>query len=194
MGIWAFSIQIIIVSFDCCAFRVGRLRLVGKNQVMNLSHIVHEFSFGPFFPAIAQPLDQSYEITEQRKLIFFSPSPFPLPHPIEQICLTHTWYILYTLAFTIFQYFLRVVPTTYIDASRRKLITSQYAVTDYSRSFEHGKGVPGLFFKYDLEPMSVVIRERTTSLYQFLIRLAGVVGQSRKKLVVVFGFIADKNN
>lgn len=51
-----------------------------------------------------------------------------------------------------------------------------------------------MFFKYDLEPMSVVIRERTTSLYQFLIRLAGVVGQSRKKLVVVFGFIADKNN
>lgn len=85
------------------------------------------------------------------------------------------------------------MPTTYIDASRRKLITSQYAVTDYSRSFEHGKGVPGLFFKYDLEPMSVVIRERTTSLYQFLIRLAGVVGQSGKKLVVVFGFIADKS-
>lgn len=51
-------------------------------------------------------------------------------------------------------------------------------MTDYSRSFEHGKGVPGLFFKYDLEPMSVVIRERTTSLFQFLIRLAGVVGQS----------------
>lgn len=59
---------------------------------MNLSHIVHEFSFGPFFPAIAQPLDQSYEITEQRKLIFFFPlPPSPLPHPIEQICLTqHT--------------------------------------------------------------------------------------------------------
>lgn len=93
-----------------------------------------------------------------------------------------------TLAFTIFQYFLRVVPTTYIDASRRKLITSQYAVTDYSRSFEHGKGVPGLFFKYDLEPMSVIIRERTTSLYQFLIRLAGVVGQSKKTLLVFWFF------
>lgn len=43
------------------------------NKVMNLSHVVHEFSFGPFFPAIAQPLDQSYEITQQRKLI--SPHP-----------------------------------------------------------------------------------------------------------------------
>ncbi|ORY32833.1 ER to Golgi transport-related protein [Naematelia encephala] len=114
------------------------------HTLMNLSHIIHEFSFGPFFPAIAQPLDLSLEVTDQ--------------------------------PFTIFQYFLRVVPTTYIDASRQRLVTSQYAVTDYSRSFEHGRGVPGIFFKYDLEAMALTIRERTTSLYQFLIRLAGVVG------------------
>lgn len=79
-------------------------------------------------------------------------------------------------AFTIFQYFLRVVPTTYIDASRRRLSTSQYAVTDYTRSFEHGHGIPGIFFKYDLEGMHLTIRERTTSFYQFLIRLVGVIG------------------
>jgi hypothetical protein len=84
---------------------------------------------------------------------------------------------------------LRVVPTTYIDAARRKLVTSQvsrrsqlpliaqYAVTDYSRSFEHGASVPGIFFKYDLEAMALTIRERTTTLYQFLIRLVGVVGE-----------------
>ena len=35
--------------------------------VMNLSHIVHEFSFGPYFPAIAQPLDMTYEKTDQRE-------------------------------------------------------------------------------------------------------------------------------
>jgi hypothetical protein len=51
-------------------------------------------------------------------------------------------------------------------------------VTDYSRSFEHGKGVPGIFFKYDLEGMILTIHERTTTLYQFLIRLVGVVGKS----------------
>ena len=33
---------------------------------MNLTHVIHEFSFGPFFPAISQPLDLSYEMTEQR--------------------------------------------------------------------------------------------------------------------------------
>ncbi|KAK8864570.1 hypothetical protein IAR55_001820 [Kwoniella newhampshirensis] len=114
------------------------------HHLMNLSHVVHEFSFGPFFPAISQPLDKSYEIAQQ--------------------------------PFTIFQYFLRVVPTTYIDSARRRLVTSQYAVTDYTRSFEHGKGVPGIFFKFDLEAMSLTIRERTTTLYQFLIRLVGVIG------------------
>lgn len=37
--------------------------------------------------------------------------------------------------------------------------------------------MPGIFFKYELEPMSITIRERTTTLYQFLIRLVGVVGE-----------------
>lgn len=31
---------------------------------MNLSHIIHELSFGPYFPEIAQPLDSSMEITQ----------------------------------------------------------------------------------------------------------------------------------
>lgn len=34
---------------------------------MNLSHVVHEFSFGPYFPAIAQPLDSSVEVTNERE-------------------------------------------------------------------------------------------------------------------------------
>lgn len=36
------------------------------HTLMNLSHVFHEFSFGPFFPAIAQPLDITYEQTEHR--------------------------------------------------------------------------------------------------------------------------------
>lgn len=30
-----------------------------KATVMNLSHVIHEFSFGPYFPRIVQPLDNS---------------------------------------------------------------------------------------------------------------------------------------
>ena len=74
--------------------------------------------------------------------------------------------------------------------------TNQYSVTDMDRVTEHGRGVPGtshstlspntrelmevrgvgIFFKYDIEPMSLTIRERTTSLIQFLVRLAGIIG------------------
>lgn len=78
--------------------------------------------------------------------------------------------------FHIFQYFLSVVSTTYVDTRRRVLHTSGYSVTDMSRETEHGRGVPGIFFKYDIEPMSLTIRERTTTLVQFLVRLAGIVG------------------
>ncbi|KAL7004925.1 hypothetical protein EMMF5_005538 [Cystobasidiomycetes sp. EMM_F5] len=115
-----------------------------EHHLMNLSHVVHEFSFGPFFPGISQPLDNSVEIAD---------SPFH-----------------------IFQYFVSVVSTLYVDAGRRRLNTNQYSVTDMSRATEHGRGVPGIFFKYDLEPMSITISERTVSLLDFLVRLAGIVG------------------
>lgn len=64
--------------------------------------------------------------------------------------------------FHIFQYFISVVSTTYIDASRRLLDTNQYSVTDMSRETQHGRGVPGIFFKYDIEPMKLTIQERTS--------------------------------
>ncbi|GAA5846743.1 hypothetical protein JCM11251_004223 [Rhodosporidiobolus azoricus] len=114
------------------------------HALMNLSHVIHELSFGPYFPRIVQPLDNSVETTSAH--------------------------------FHIFQYFLSVVSTTYIDARRRVLPTNQYSVTEMSRTTEHGRGVPGIFFKYDIEPMSLTVRERTTTLVQFLVRLAGIVG------------------
>jgi hypothetical protein len=78
---------------------------------MNLSHIIHEWSFGDYYPSIAQPLDMSVEIART--------------------------------PFTIMQYFLLVVPTTYISSSGKQLETNQYSVTDYKREVDHGKGVPG---------------------------------------------------
>jgi hypothetical protein len=36
---------------------------------MNLSHVITELSFGPFFPEMTQPLDNSFEIAHERTLI-----------------------------------------------------------------------------------------------------------------------------
>ena len=73
-------------------------------------------------------------------------------------------------AFTAYQYFLRVVPTTYVAPRSDPLITNQYSVTYYTRVLEHNRGTPGIFFKFDMEPMRLTIHQRTTTLAQFLIR------------------------
>ncbi|KAJ3506970.1 hypothetical protein NLJ89_g6563 [Agrocybe chaxingu] len=81
---------------------------------MNLSHVITEFSFGPFFPDIVQPLDNSFESTDKN--------------------------------FIAYQYFLHVVPTTYIAPRSSPLHTHQYSVTHYTREVSHDHGTPGIFF------------------------------------------------
>ncbi|KAK0550751.1 hypothetical protein OC846_001452 [Tilletia horrida] len=115
-----------------------------NHELMNLSHVIHEFSFGPYFPDIAQPLDSSVEVTSAH--------------------------------FHIFQYFVSIVPTLYISRSNQKLHTNQYSVTDYTRVVEHGMGVPGIFIKYDVEPLTMIIHQRATPFWRFLVQLAGVAG------------------
>ncbi|GAA5946476.1 hypothetical protein JCM3765_000260 [Sporobolomyces pararoseus] len=135
------------------------------HALMNLSHVIHEFSFGPYFPKIVQPLDNSVYVLLKSLIT-----------SVELTLSSSSVNSLKRANFHIFQYFLSVVSTTYVDARRRILQTNQYSVTDMDRTTEHGKGVPGIFFKYDIEPMSLTIRERTTTLIQFLVRLAGIVG------------------
>lgn len=40
--------------------------LTAPFSVMNLSHIITEFSFGPYFPDITQPLDYTIETSDDR--------------------------------------------------------------------------------------------------------------------------------
>ncbi|THU98387.1 DUF1692-domain-containing protein [Dendrothele bispora CBS 962.96] len=115
------------------------------HKFMNLSHVISEFSFGPYFPDITQPLDYSFEVAKD--------------------------------PFVAYQYFLHVVPTKYIaPRSPSPLSTAQYSVTHYTRTLSHGHGTPGIFFKFDLDPMSLTIHQRTTTLLQLIIRCVGVIG------------------
>ncbi|KAJ6611161.1 endoplasmic reticulum vesicle transporter-domain-containing protein [Mycena sp. CBHHK59/15] len=114
------------------------------HKLMNLSHVITEFSFGPYFPDITQPLDNSLEITQE--------------------------------PFVAYQYFLHVVPTTYVAPRSAPLHTNQYSVTHYTRVLDHHRGTPGIFFKFDLDPMSLTIHQRTTSFIQLIIRCVGVIG------------------
>ena len=75
-----------------------------------------------------------------------------------------------------YQYFLHVVPTTYIAPRSAPLHTHQYSVTHYTREMEHDRGTPGIFFKFDLDPMAITLHQRTTTFLQLLIRCVGVLG------------------
>lgn len=122
---------------------------------MNLSHVITEFSFGPYFPDIAQPLDNSFELTHEGELT------------AQRLPVTT---LTFMLAFIAYQYFLHVVPTTYIAPQSRPLRTNQYSVTHYTRQVDHGRGTPGIFFKFELDPLNIAIHQRTTTFGQFFIR------------------------
>lgn len=114
--------------------------------VANFSHRIDDLSFGPPVPGGINPLDSSIKLT-------FDPR-------------------------HMFQYYIRVVPTKF-STLYRTMNTNQFSVTERNRTINHKKGshgTAGVFFKYDLEAMSVEIVERRRSFWQFLVRLCGIVG------------------
>ena len=79
--------------------------------------------------------------------------------------------------FPVYQYFMHVVPTTYVDASGHSLSTNQYSAREDIKSIDnHQRGIPGLFFRYDLEPIHLQLNATTMPLYKLLVRLTALIG------------------
>ncbi|CDH51047.1 copii-coated vesicle protein [Lichtheimia corymbifera JMRC:FSU:9682] len=126
------------------------------HSLLNFTHRIDELSFGKYYPNAINPLDNSIEVSNSH--------------------------------FEAFQYFLSIVPTTYIGRQKDVIITNQYAVTDSRKAAPDDRPsnmVPGIFFKYDIEPISVQISESRQSFIHFIVRLCGIVGGS----VVTVGFV-----
>ncbi|CAG8660664.1 2159_t:CDS:2, partial [Paraglomus brasilianum] len=142
----SFAVNKVAGNFHITALGRGYMNYVIDLSAINFTHRIDEFSFGTHYPQLINPLDDSVEITEKSA--------------------------------TIFNYFVSVVPTTYVDNSGRKLLTNQYAVTDYSKeiTLSGTEGVPGIYFTYEIEPISVHITEKRSSFATFLVRLCGIVG------------------
>jgi len=72
-----------------------------------------------------------------------------------------------------------VVPTTYSvghpgASGSRSITTNQYAVTQQSREINE-QTIPGIFFKYDIEPILLNIVETRDSFFVFLIKLVNIL-------------------
>lgn len=71
-----------------------------------------------------------------------------------------------------YQYDLKVIPTVYGKLGH-EIDTNQYSVRMYETENKHA---PGIFIKYDFDPIKMSIIEKRLSFFQFVIRLVTIVG------------------
>ena len=75
------------------------------------------------------------------------------------------------------QYYIKVVPTKYIQSSGEVIDTHQYSVTEHFKGAQTtGRSLPGVFFIYDLSPIMIEVRENSKSFTHFLVELCAIVG------------------
>lgn len=72
-----------------------------------------------------------------------------------------------------------VVPTVYTvgkaHSARRTIVTNQFAVTEQSHEVSERMTVPGLFFKYEIEPIQLTIEETRDDYLTFLLKIINVL-------------------
>ncbi|EKX52186.1 hypothetical protein GUITHDRAFT_65491 [Guillardia theta CCMP2712] len=76
-----------------------------------------------------------------------------------------------------YQYFVKVVPTQYQYRNGTILSTNQFSTTENTRQLEgFTRGLPGVFFFYDLSPIKATLAERNNSFLHFLTGLCAIIG------------------
>uniref|UniRef100_A0A6B2L6T7 Endoplasmic reticulum vesicle transporter C-terminal domain-containing protein n=1 Tax=Arcella intermedia TaxID=1963864 RepID=A0A6B2L6T7_9EUKA len=118
----------------------------------NLTHRINHFSFGIEYPGRKNPLDGM-------KKIWVDEDGSPM-----------------------YEYYTQVVSTIYEDKTGI-INTNQYSVTEYMEVLRRdnfggfvGRGVPGLFFMYELSPISIDYVFHQKSFLHFLTNLCAIIG------------------
>ncbi|WEW58354.1 hypothetical protein PRK78_003822 [Emydomyces testavorans] len=153
-------------NFHITARGIGYYDPVGTLNVnhLNFSHLITEISFGPRYSTILDPLDKTVATTKENL--------FKYQYYLSVVP------TIYTRAGTVDPYSQRLPDPTTITPSQRKntIFTNQYAVTSQSRVLpKNVNAVPGIFFKFDIEPILLVVSEERGSLLALLVRLVNVV-------------------
>jgi len=104
--------------------------LLQKFHEWNVTHTIHKLRFGPEYPAAIYQLDGQ----------------------TRNVADTHGMY----------QYYMQIVPTQYKFLNGTTIQTNQYSVTEHLRHVNPGsnRGLPGVFFIYELSPLHVEITEQ----------------------------------
>jgi hypothetical protein len=153
----------------------------------NFSHIITELSFGPHYPGLLNPLDKTSAATDKHfhKFQYYlsivptiftrrrltttrsgslDPATIPQPPTLDMTpnpkrdkdgVVHHS-------------------PNVQMGVDRSSVFTNQYAATSQSHEVST-QLVPGIFFKYDIEPILLIVSERRGSFLALLVRLVNVV-------------------
>ncbi|CAL5203496.1 unnamed protein product [Lathyrus oleraceus] len=124
---------------------VAQMIFDGAKNV-NVSHVIHDLSFGPKYPGIHNPLDETSRI-------------------VHDASGTFKYYI--KIVPTEYRYISKeVLPTNQFSVTEYfSPITSQFDRT-----------WPAVYFLYDLSPITVTIKEERRSFIHFITRLCAVLG------------------
>ena len=160
---------------------VHDLQAFAPDTYFNLSHSITRLSFGPDYPGLVNPLDGSNQWQLGPVRSFF---PFWLPSFFLYVSHTSTDARTAFLCpsfpqHLMFQYFLKVVPTTFLPHKGGSPIKSaQFSVTEHPKPVDilSGRNLPGVFLFYDLSPLAVRFRERRPPFLSFITNLCAILG------------------
>ncbi|XP_033640918.1 endoplasmic reticulum-Golgi intermediate compartment protein 3-like [Asterias rubens] len=82
---------------------------------------------------------------------------------------------------TMYQYFVKVVPTTYINVNGLATRSNQYSITKHEKqvsimNLSGEQGLPGIFVLYELSPLMVKFTEKHRSFMHFLTGVCAIIG------------------
>ncbi|KAF7713736.1 Endoplasmic reticulum-Golgi intermediate compartment protein [Penicillium ucsense] len=133
-----------------------------SHEVFNFSHMITELSFGPHYPNLMNPLDKTIAETEnhyQKFQYFLSVVP-----------------TLYTKGRSAFDAYTRDPSSLAVRKNRNAIFTNQYAATSQSTPIpETPYLIPGIFFKYNIEPIMLLVSEERTGFLTLLIRVINTI-------------------
>lgn len=142
----------------------AHLAALVSHDSFNFSHRINHLSFGEKIPGIISTLDGTEKISAEANHMF--------------------------------QYFITIVPTK-LTTKKITAETHQYSVTERERVINHAlgsHGVSGIFMKYDMSSLMIRVSEQHMPLWQFLVRLCGIVGgifSTTGMLHSMVGFVLD---
>ena len=79
-----------------------------------------------------------------------------------------------------FQYYVKIVPTTFERSDRSTFVTNQFSVTRHNKAIINNlmgdTGMPGVFFSYELAPVMVKYQQKEKSFGHFASGLCAIIG------------------